>query len=122
MTAQQQVIYAVCDYAVMSMPIVFFVLHWGRPRLFRGFARKCFAVALMSGLGWLLVNCTMWVNPPDNGFASFCALLFGWVYIWVFAVPLGLAYFLIRVIVKQVIRLYVIGRARMGGGSRNEQG
>lgn len=98
----------ICDYATMTLPLLLFALHWWKPHLFKGFARVFSAAVIISVLGWLLVNLSLFLVPPDNGFASHTAFFLGWAYIWLLIIPACVVYLLLRLLVMLLFKLYRI--------------
>ena len=87
-------------------PLVYLcVLHWRKPWLFSSLG-KCMLWALgLSLWSWLLfggsmfVTCAWFHDYPENGAAVAFALFFGWLYIWPFAILVGGAYLIVRILV-----------------------
>lgn len=96
----------ICGYIAVSIPILLFALHWWKPQLFKGFARIFSAVVIISVLSWILVNFSLFLVPPDNGFASHAAFFLGWAYIWLLIIPLGVVYLLLRLLAMLILKLY----------------
>ena len=95
----------------LDLPIAMCLCHWHRPRWF-----VLGETPIPSPLPWLIFTLTGWAcvaggmyfsiklgHGPDNGFAAVCAYLFGWAYIWLTMVPIGLVYLLVLA-VKHLIR------------------
>lgn len=83
---------------LLAVPTAFCLLVWLRSPLVRPLRRLMVTVAVLSLIGWAVVVGEFVRHPPENGFATFCALAFGWAYAWVIGVPVLLLSFLLRVI------------------------
>lgn len=73
---------------VLPVPTAFALLVWYKSRLVNSFGRKIAVLALLSLFGWAVVVIYIFFGkPPENGFAYFSALVFGWMYAWLIGVP-----------------------------------
>ena len=92
----------------LDFPIGMCLLHYYYPQLFRHrrsgyysivpwgiFFLACWGIVAL----WMFIE-TQFGRYPDNGFSVVCAYLFGWAYIWVTMIPIGMIYLLIRLIQK----------------------
>ena len=93
---------------ILGPLIAICALHWRKPWLFASLGKCALWVVGISLWSWLLfggsmlVACAWFHYYPDNGFAVFCALFLGWLYIWPFAIVVGFAYLLVRMLVDLV--------------------
>ena len=100
----------------LDLPIAMCLCHWHRPKWF-----VLGETPIPSPLPWLIFTLAGWAlvaggmylaiklgHGPDNGFAAVCAYLFGWAYIWIPMIPIGLVYLLILAARRLVRR----GRAK----------
>lgn len=75
------------------------LLIWFKSPWVKSFGRMLATVGLLSLWGWVAVAFGALTGPmPDNGFAIVCAILFGWVYVWILGLPVLLFAFVLRVV------------------------
>lgn len=97
--------------ALCALPAVLCVLHERRSPLVSGTKRVLIACGVVSLIGWALCASCLWVDIhvfddyPDNGFVVACAYLFGWAYVWFFAIPISVIYGLLRGVCAVVERV-----------------
>ena len=83
--------------APCALPTVFCVLIWRKASLVRSFCRMLAVMGCISLAGWaLIVVDALFGAMPENGFALFCAMAFGWAYVWVVGIPILVFSFLLR--------------------------
>jgi len=105
------ILFDAVGFAVILCPLVAIcALHWRKPRLFSSFGR-CALWALGLSLwswilfaGMMLIECHLLDDWPDNGFAVACALYLGWLYIWPFAIVVGLVYLVVRLLFRRRVQ------------------
>ena len=108
----------------LDLPIAVCMLHWFHPRWFR--LKKS---GWYSPLPWLLLTLIGWVgvagemyvavllgHGPENGIALFCAYVFGWAYVWITMIPIGLLYLLLRGAVRGIGWIFRRGSRKNAGG------
>ena len=84
---------------LLSVPTTFCLLIWFKSPLVRSFGRVTATMAVFSLFGWaVMVGCVFLGPAPDNGFATFCALVFGWAYAWIIGLPVLVLSFCLRAI------------------------
>ena len=90
----------------IDLPIGMCLLHYNFPQLFYKNRRISLIPWVIFFFGsWSIIALGMYLSiqlghGPDNGFAAVCAYLFGWLYIWIFMIPIGLIYLLFRLFQK----------------------
>jgi hypothetical protein len=92
----------------LDFPIGMCLLHYYYPQLFQHRKSGHYSIVpwgIFFLVCWGIVALWMFIEIqfgryPDNGFSVFCAYFFGWVYIWVTMIPIGMIYLLIRLIQK----------------------
>ena len=92
----------------IDLPIGMCLLHYCCPQLFHQRKRGCYSIVpwVIFTLGcWGIVALDMFLEVqfgeyPENGFSVASAYLFGWLYIWITMLPIGLIYLLIRLFQK----------------------
>ena len=97
---------------LLDLPIAICMIHWFRPQWFRlknGWYSPIPWV-LLTLVGWMISAGEMYLamsfgRGPTNGLSVLCAYLFGWSYIWITMIPIGLLYLLIRGIVFGIVRI-----------------
>ena len=88
--------------ALCALPTALCVLVWRKSPLVCSARRVLAGMGVVGLVGWTLIGGSVLLLPyfpeyaPDNGFASFCALVFGWAYVWVLGIPIMLFSFLLR--------------------------
>ena len=82
--------------ALCALSAVFCVLIWRKASLVRSFGRMLATIGCISLAGWaLIVGEALSGAMPENGFARFCAMAFGWAYVWVVGIPIFVFSFLL---------------------------
>ena len=92
----------------IDFPIGMCLLHYHFPQLFRHRKSGHYSIVpwgIFFLVCWGIVALGMFLETqfgryPENGFSVGCAYLFGWAYIWVTMIPIGLFYLLFRGIQK----------------------
>ena len=92
----------------LDFPIGMCLLHYYYPQLFQHRKSAYFSIVpwgIFFLACWGIVASGMFIETqfgryPENGFSVVCAYLFGWAYIWVTMIPIGMIYLLIRLIQK----------------------
>ena len=83
--------------ALCALPTAFCVLIWRKSPVVRSLGRVLAVIGCISLVGWALVAAeALWGSVPVSGFARFCAIAFGWAYVWVVGIPVLLFSFLLR--------------------------
>ena len=93
---------------LIDLPVGMCLLHYYRPQFFRSRKSGDYSIvpwAIFFFVCWGIVALDMFLETrfgrhPENGFAVFCAYVFGWMYIWFTMIPVGLLYLLLRFILK----------------------
>ena len=82
--------------ALSVLPTVFCVLIWRKSPLVRSLGRVLAVIGCVSMVGWALIEAETFLGSvPVSGFARFCAIAFGWAYVWVVGIPILLFSFLL---------------------------
>ena len=95
----------IAGIVILGPLIAICALHWRKPWLFSSLGRCALWILGLSLWSWLLFGCSMFVacawfhDCPENGAAVVFALYFGWLYIWPFAIVVGIIYMLVRMLV-----------------------
>ena len=104
------ILFDIVGYAVILGPLVAIcALHWRKPQWFSSFGKCALWVLGLSLWSWILfggvmlVECHLLDDWPDNGFAVACALYLGWLYIWPFALLVGLVYLVVRFLARRSV-------------------
>ena len=92
----------------IDFPIGMCLLHYYFPQLFRHRRSGYYSLVpwgIFTIISWGIVALGMFLETqfgqyPENGFSVACAYLFGWAYIWLTMIPIGLLYLLFRLIQK----------------------
>ena len=92
----------------IDLPIGMCLLHYYFPQLFRHRKSGHYSIVpwgIFFLFCWGIVALGMFLDTqvgryPENGFAVGSAYLFGWIYIWLTMIPIGLIYLLFRLIQK----------------------
>ena len=89
----------ICVASLLAVPTTFCLLLWLKSPLVKSLGRLLATMAVLSLIGWVIVVAgTFCSQMPENGFASFCTLAFGWTYAWIVGLPVILLSFLLRVL------------------------
>jgi hypothetical protein len=89
----------ICVAPLLAVPTTFCLLLWLKSPLVKSLGRLLATMAVLSLIGWVIVVAgTFCSQMPENGFASFCTLAFGWTYAWIVGLPVILLSFLLRVL------------------------
>ena len=95
----------IAGIVILGPLIAICALHWRKPWLFSSLGRCALWILGLSLWSWLLfggsmfVACAWFHDYPENGAAVCFALYFGWLYIWPFAIVVGIIYMLVRMLV-----------------------
>ena len=95
----------IAGIVILGPLIAICALHWRKPWLFSSLRRCALWILGLSLWSWLLfggsmfVACAWFHDCPENGAAVVFALYFGWLYIWPFAIVVGIIYMLVRMLV-----------------------
>ena len=96
----------------VDLPIGMCMLHYYRPQLFRHHKKGHYSIVpwgifFLACWGIVVSATTLYIklgSGPMHGVAVICAYLFGWAYIWVTMIPIGLLYLLFRLIKKLYLK------------------
>ncbi|MDO5320284.1 MAG: hypothetical protein Q4G65_16780 [bacterium] len=101
----------VASMLLLVVPTAFCLLIWYRSPLVRSLGRLLSTMVVLSLIGWAFVVVECLTDPmPENGFAVFCGMFLGWVYPWLFGIPILLFSFVLHVLFSWGRR---IGRKEM---------
>ena len=92
----------------LDFPLGMCLLHYYYPQLFQHRKSAHYSIVpwgIFFLACWGIVASGMFIETqfgryPENGFSVVCAYLFGWAYIWITMIPIGMIYLLIRLIQK----------------------
>ena len=93
----------------IDFPIGMCLLHYHYPALFRHRKSGHYSIVpwgIFFFVCWGVIALGMFLETrfgryPENGFSVACAYFFGWAYIWITMIPIGLLYLIFRGIRKK---------------------